>query len=389
MARTADVVIVGAGIMGLCTAYYLKQRGVERVTVLERSAVGAGSTGVSGSGIRHQFSDPVGIELTRRSVRVFEQFQDLFGAPLSIERCGYLYCIQTEQQLAAFRKNAELQRRLGLDVTILSPREIGERFPYLSTDDLLGGSYCPEDCAASPQAGLRGVEAKVRELGVEIATGVDVTGFDVAGDRLAGVQTPSGGYATEAALIATGAWAGETGRLAGVDIPVVPRRREQYFLDVPRSAVPATPYILDPRSGFGLRREGDVVVIGTTLDLPPTFDTTPNPEYGPTLRERVSARCAAVREAPISYSMAGLLEVTPDHNGIISTVSELPGLHVLAGFSGHGWMHAPAAGELMAEIITEGQSSSLDLSGFALDRFKAGVGHVDPTSPFGADHDRH
>src|SRR4029079_17072096 len=155
-------------------------------------------------------------------------------------------------------------------------------------------------------------------------------------------------------LIAAGPWSGEVGKLAAVEIPVVPRRREQYTTaPIPTAGVPETPYILDSRGGFSVRREGTGLVFGTTLNIPPTFDTTPNPAAAPDLLSRVALRCPAIANAPIAHAMAGLLEVTPDHTGIISAAPELTGLYVLAGFSGHGFMHAPAAGQAMAELIAE------------------------------------
>ena len=383
MSDTADAAIVGAGILGVSAAYHLARRGFGKIVILERNDVGSGSTGQSGGGIRHQFSDPVGVELTRHSMRIFESFKDEFGVDLPLHRSGYLYVIQTEQQLAAFRQNVEMQRGLGIDVTLLSRDEIARQFPYLYTDDLLGGSYSPDDGYSDPQLCCSAMAARARELGVEIRTGQQVVGIERDGDRVVGVTTAQGKLEAPVVLIAAGPWSAQLGELAGVEIPVVPRRRDVFAIaPFPLEKLPETPYVLDPKAGVTVHREGDKVEFGSTLPLPPTFDTTPNPSAGPEVLERTSHRCPVLRGVPITRASAGILEVTPDHNGIISAVSTRPGLYVLGGFSGHGFMHAPIVGQLMAELIADGRPHTVDVTSFNLDRFARGETKVDATSPF-------
>lgn len=383
MNETADLAIVGAGIMGISAAYHLARRRFGTIVVLERNEVGSGSTGQSGGGIRHQFSDPVGVDLTRRSVQFFDHFQDEIGAELPFHRSGYLYVVQTEQQLVAFRDNVRMQQGMGIDVTLLSPDETARRFPYLRTDDLLGASYSPDDGYSDPRRCLAAMADRVRQLGVEIRTGQEVVGFDRSGDRVTGVTTRQGSIEAPAVLIAAGPWSGELGALAGLEIPVVPRRRDVFAIEpFPLERLPETPYILDPRAGVTIHREGVAVEFGSTLPLPPTFDTAPNPDAAPDVHRRVAHRCPVLAGAPIARVGAGVLEVTPDHNGIIAAAPGLEGLYVLAGFSGHGFMHAPIAGQLMAELIADGRAHTVDVSGFALDRFGRAEAKVDATSPF-------
>ena len=383
MSETADAVIVGAGVMGVSTAYQLARRGYGKIVVLDRGAVGSGSTGQSGGGIRHQFSDPTAIELTRLSMRVFERFDEEFGVELPFHRCGYLYVLQTEQQVAAFRRNVEMQQGLGLDVRLLTPEETARQFPYLYTGDLLAASYSPDDGYSDPSLCTTAMAARARELGVEIRTDQEVVAITRSGDRVAGATTARTELAAPTVLIAAGPWSGEVGKLAGIEVPVVPRRREVFGVDsVGLETVPETPYILDPHGGFSLHREDEVVEFGTTLPLAPTFDVEPNPGAAPDLAARVSRRCPALANAPVTRARAGLLEVTPDHNGIIGAVPTVDGLYVLAGFSGHGFMHAPIAGQLMAELIADGRAHTVDVTSFGLDRFGRGEAKVDATSPF-------
>lgn len=383
MSETADVAIVGAGIMGVSAAYHLARRGVGKIVVLERDAVGSGATGHGGGGIRHQFSDPIGIELTRQSMRRFERFEEEFGVDLPFHRCGYLYLIQTEQQLAAFRENVRLQQSLGVDVRLLSPEETAQLCPYLDVDGLLGGSYSPDDGYSDPRLCTTAMAARAGALGVQFDTGREVLGVKRDGDRVRGVATSRGDLETAAVLIAAGPWSGEVGKLAGIEIPIVSRRRDVFTISpLSLERLPETPYILDPHAGFGLHREGETVEFGSTLPLPPTFDTTPNPDALPEVFAKVSRRFPALAGAPIARVWAGLLEVTPDHTGIIGAVPGTDGLYVLGGFSGHGFMHAPIAGQLMAEVIVDGHAHTVDVTSYGLDRFGRGEAKLDATSPF-------
>jgi sarcosine oxidase subunit beta len=225
---------------------------------------------------------------------------------------------------------------------------------------------------------------RVVELGAALEIGQEVQAVLRDGGKITGVRTNREEYHAPVVVNAAGPWAGQIGKLAEVEVPVVPRPRHEFRTTAfPRDQVPETPYILDPAGGFSLRREGEVLVFGTTPDRPPCFDVTPDPSLGPPLQTRVSRRCPALAGATLGNSRVGLLEVTPDHHGIISGADSLPGFYVLAGFSGHGFMHAPTAGELLAELIVDGQATSLDISSFDLGRFARGGGQVDPTSPFG------
>jgi sarcosine oxidase subunit beta len=383
MTDTADAIIIGGGVMGVSAAYQLARRGLQHVRLLERDLLCGGSTAYAGGGIRHQFSDPVGVELTRRSLAAFERTGDELGVRLKIERRGYAYLISNERQRAAFGRNVAMQQGLGVEVYLLDQAETARLFPYLQTDDLLGASYTPNDTYADALTYTRALAARAEQLGVRLQPACEVYGVRREAERVVGVETSLGPIDAPTVVIAAGPWSALVGHLAGVDIPVQPRRREQYLTaPVPLAVLPETPYLLDQAGGFSVRRHGEGVMFGHTRPIEPTFDTTPNPDFGPGLQEQVARRCPAAASAPIVHAEAGLLEVTPDHNGIISAVPNVAGLYVLTGFSGHGFMHAPAAGELLAELIVDGQVQSLDLAGFSLDRFARGELQQDATSPF-------
>src|SRR5437762_7949090 len=257
MTETADVVIIGAGIMGASTAYHLARERFGRVIVLERETVCSGSTALASGGIRHQYANRVGVELTLQSIVTFERFADEFGVDPQFRQHGYLLLVATEEELAVARRSVALQQGLGVDVRLLTPAETAELCPYLRTDDLLGATYSPRDGYADPYLCTTAIAARARDLGVVVTQQAEVRGFTRRGDRVTGVVTAAGRIEARAVVVATGAWSGVVGTLAGVEIPVVPHRRHK-FVTAPfhADAIPmATPFIIDPHGGFSLRRE--------------------------------------------------------------------------------------------------------------------------------------
>ena len=381
MNDTADVVIVGAGIMGVSTAYHLARLGAGRVIVLERDTVCAGSTALASGGIRHQYANRVGVELTTHSIVTYERFADEFGVDPQFRQHGYLILISTEAELATARRSVALQRSLGVTVELLDPRAIRALCPYLNTDDLLGATYTPRDGYADPYLCTTAMAARARDLGVVIEQGREVTGFARSTDHVRGVVTASGVVEAPAVVIATGAWSGVVGKLAGVDIPVRPHRRHKFMTaPFPVGRIPAaTPFVIDPHRSFSLRREGVGLLLGHGRpDEPDGFGTEIDRTLEPRVVERAIHRAPALADAQLMRAWAGLYEMSPDQTGIVSAVPGVSGLHVIAGFSGHGFMHGPIAGQLMAETLVHGHAVTMDARPLDLARFARGEANVEP-----------
>jgi sarcosine oxidase subunit beta len=381
MSSTADVVIVGAGIMGVSTAYHLARRQAGRIVVVERDDVCSGSTALASGGIRHQYANRIGIELTRHSIETYERFDDEFGVDPRFRQHGYLILVTTAAEQAQAERNVALQQSLGVDVRLLSAEETHSRFPYLATDDLRGATYSPRDGYADPYLATTAIAARARELGVTIRTGCEVVGVTRTPDRVEGVVTREGPVAAPVVVIATGAWSGVVGRLAGVDIPVAPLRRSK-FITAPLSfdAIPeATPFVIDPHLGISLRREGAGVLLGIgRREESGSFSTALDWGLAEPLVERAVRRAPVLADARLMRTWSGLYEMTPDQTGIVSAVPGVAGLHVIAGFSGHGFMHGPIAGQLMAELIADGRATTLDVAPLSLDRFARGETSLEP-----------
>src|SRR5262250_2975573 len=381
MTNTADVIVIGAGIMGVSTAYHLARRRFGRIVVLERDTVCSGSTALASGGIRHQYANRLGVELTTHSILVYERFEEEFGVDPNFRQHGYLILIATEEEMAAARRAVAMQRSLGVTVELLDAAATRALCPYLNTDDLLGATYTPRDGYADPYLCATAIAARARELGVAIEQQQEVVGFVRHGDRVTGVVTARGTFEAPAVVIATGAWSGVVGKLAGVDIPVRPHRRHKFMTaPFPADRIPATtPFVIDPHRNFSLRREGEGLLLGHgRRDEPDSFSTEIDRTLEPGVVERSIHRAPALADARLMRAYAGLYEMTPDQTGIVSAVPGVTGLHVIAGFSGHGFMHGPIAGQLMAEMLVHGRAVTMDASALDLARFARGEAHVEP-----------
>jgi len=371
----ADVVVIRAGIMGVSTAYHLARRGARRIVVLERDSVCSGSTALASGGIRHQYANRVGIELTRAGIETFERFEAVFGVDPSFRQHGYLILVTTEAERAQAERNVALQRSLGVEVQLLSPGEVARRFPYLHTEDLRGATWSPRDGYADPYLVTTAIAARARELGVEIRTGHDVVGVERAAGRVSGVVTRDARIEAPVVAIAAGAWSAAVGQLAGVEIPVSPLRRSKFITaPFPFDRIPeATPFVIDPHQGISMRREGAGLLLGIgRKEEAGSFSTDVDWSLTTPLIERAVHRVPPLADASLMKGWAGLYEMTPDRTGILGAAPDVAGLHVIAGFSGHGFMHGPIAGQLMAEVILDGRATTVDIAPLALERFARG-----------------
>jgi len=380
MAEAADAIIIGAGIMGSATAYHLARRKFGRVVVLERDGICSGSTALASGGVRHQYAHRIGIELTLQSIVVYENFESEFGVDPQFRQHGYLILQQTEEERAVYAASATLQRSLGVDTRVLAPDEVRAGWPYLRTDDLVSATYSPRDGFADPYLVTTAIAARARALGAVIRTEHSVVGISRGAASVTTVRTPRGAFEAPIVVIAAGCWSGQVGKLAGADIPVFPKRRSKFVTaPFPGDRIPLeTPFIIDHHMGLSTRREGPGLMIGFgRKDEPSSFDTRPDWELAPAVAERAVWRIPALADAPIMRAWAGLYEMTPDQMGIISAVPGMAGLHVVAGFSGHGFMHGPIAGQLMAELVADGRTQTVNIAPLDIERFKRGDAPVE------------
>jgi sarcosine oxidase, subunit beta len=371
--ESADVVIAGGGIMGCALAYQLARRKVD-VVLLERETLGSQSTGKCAGGVRQQFSTEPNVRLQRMSVKMLEAFEQDTGHPADFHQIGYLFLFTQPQQVEDFRHNMDMWHRVGLtEARWVDPAEAAKMVPILNVDDVIGCTFCPTDGIASPNDVTSGYVSAARRLGARLKEGVEVTGIDVASGRVQGVCTSAGDIATRMIVNCAGAWAASIGRLAGLEIPVLPYRRHiavtGTFPALPRT----TPMTVDFRTSLYFHPEGDGVLIGMSDRAEPSgFVTDVNWEFLEKMFEQAALRAPALAGAGVKTAWAGLYESTPDHQAILGPVGELEGFWCAAGFSGHGFMQAPAAALLLTELLLD-HKSEIDISPFAFERFARGA----------------
>jgi len=373
MSDRADIVVIGAGIMGCSVAYYLAERGAGRVLILERDEIARGSTADAAGGVRLQFSTETNIVLSKMSFDVWEHFEELFGVDINLHQQGYLFLLTRADEVPIFQTNLVLQRAYDIPVRWVSPEEIRELNPAVRVDDVLGGTFCPRDGWCDPYSATMGFAQAARRLGVEIREGAPVTGFETASGHLRAILTPTDRIETNRAVICAGAWTQEVGRMAGVELPVVPYRRMSFVTERFELVPNTIPMTIEFATSLYLHPEGDGFLFGmANPDEPPGFDKRVDDGWMARTVEALCRRAPVFEHARIKRGWAGFYEVTPDHNPLLGPVEEVDGLYVAAGFSGHGFMHGPAVGQCMAELILHGEAQAADISGFAPGRFRAG-----------------
>src|SRR5882672_2874780 len=375
MKATADVVIVGGGCMGASVAYHLARLGVTDVVLVEREQMlGTGSTGRNAGGVRHQFSNEANIRLSIESIGLLERFADEVGHPIDFHQHGYLFLLSSPSSVETFKHNVALQRGLGVDVQWLDAAEAAALAPGLSTDGVLAATFCQRDGIADPNGVTMGFAKTAQSLGVTIEKDVEVTGIAMTADRVSAVETTRGTIETRTVVNAAGPYARQIGKMAGADVPVDPIRRhifiaapgaDQASMHVPSSHI----MVIDFETTFYFHREGAGLLFGMGgRQEEPTFDTTVQWDFLPQVIDVAVTRLPALADASISHAWAGLYEMSPDGNPIVGAADGVDGLYLINGFSGHGFQHSPAAGRILADVIT-GRDPQFDLAPFGAARF--------------------
>ena len=381
MKTAAEVVIVGGGCMGCSVAWHLAKRGITNVVLIEREPqLATGSTGKNAGGVRHQFSHSANIEMSIESIAMIGNFEAIVGTPIDFHQDGYLFLLSRAGDVAAFLKNVALQKQHGVDVRWLSPKEAAALAPGLDVTGVKGATYCPADGVADPNGVTMGFAKGAQAAGVEIVRDTEVTGIRLEGNRVVEVRTSRGNIATPIVVNAAGPWAKSIGRLLGVDVPVEPERRHIFIASPPAGGswddpanagkVPRSKLlVIDFETSFYFHREGGGLLFGMgDPDERPGFDITVRWDFLPKVIDVAMRRLPAIADAAVSHAWAGLYEMTPDHNPIIGPSGDVDGFFTIAGFSGHGFQHAPAAGRILADLIS-GRDPQFDVSPFAVDRF--------------------
>lgn len=377
--HTADVVIIGGGIVGSSIAYQLTAAGCKKVLVVEReTAQGKGSSGKSMGGVRAQFATPVNIQMSLFSIPFYAGFEEVMGHPSGYRAQGYLFAATTQSHLDYLRANFQRQKALGLkSAQLIDAEYIVKMLPQLRSDDILGGSFCSTDGFVDPYSAMTGFMTKAIEQGATLWKNTGVTAISADQRGMAGVTTTRGEIATRIVVNAAGAWAAQIALLVGIKLPVEPLRRmlvpSEPFDDFPHSS----PMVVDMSTGFHFRPEGRGFLLAWKDPEETTgFKTDFENSFIEKVLMHAANRVPAFENLPVNpkRAWAGLYEMTPDHHAVLGPVDNVPGFFLANGFSGHGVMHAPATGKIVADLILTGKTNVVDdVSVLGLERFAKGA----------------
>lgn len=369
----ASVVIIGGGIIGVSAAYHLAAAGVTEVVLVDADAFGSGSTAKAAGGVRAQFSDTINIALALRSLRTFETFGEQFGQEIDFHQVGYLFLLDSPEDVTSFERAVKIQNELGVPSRMIPVAEAARLSPLISTDGLLAAVFCPDDGHCTPESVVLGYATCARHLGARLFPHCPVTRIETDGGQITAVVTARGRVSTGTVICAAGPWSRQVGEWAGVDLPVTPLRR-QVLVSEPISGLdPRTPFTIDFGTTFYFHREGPGLLLGMSdPDETPGFKLNRSDAWLPRLGRAMQRRAPALMTAGIKSGWAGLYEVTPDHNALIGESATVRRFLYATGFSGHGFLMGPAVGEVVRDLYLE-RPPDIDVEGLSADRFAASM----------------
>ena len=368
----AAIVVVGAGAIGLAVALQLRRAGVSDVLVVDRNAApGLGSTGRANGGVRAQFATPINIVFSQYTIAGLIDLDDMTGGRVGYRPVGYLFMAGTDPSAEALHSALDMQCSLGVPTQWLSLGQVAELAPFVRLDGVRGATFCASDGIIDPHGVVSALCGEGRRLGATYLFDTNVVSLEHDGAR-ALIHCSGVDIEADHVVNAAGAFAGDLAGMAGIELPVVPYRRNLACSEPVSTIPPSIPMCVDIDTGVLIRREGDGILIGYSDPAsPPSFDTSFEPEFLDAVASRVGNRFPFLEQAAINTHKcwAGLYPETPDHTAIIDSSPAAPWFIQCAGFGGHGIMHSLAAGQAVAELIRDQRCSTFDLSPLRLNRF--------------------
>ncbi|WP_407699661.1 NAD(P)/FAD-dependent oxidoreductase [Streptomyces ferrugineus] len=357
--------------MGTSIAYHLARAGVRDVVLVERDELASGSTSKAAGGVRAQFSDELNVQLGARSLEAFARFEEETGHDIGLHRVGYLFLLSTPEEVAGFEAGVRLQNSLGVPSRMIDPAEARRLSPLITTDGLLAAAFSPDDGHCTPESVVQGYASAARAYGARILRHNDVTGIELHGDRITAVTTTIGRIGTDTVICAAGPWSRAIGAMVGVDLPVVPLRRQIAVTEPVAGLPPRLPMTIDFATSLYFHTEGPGLLLGMSdPDERPGFATDTHDRWIPRLAEAMERRAPALLDLRRTGGWAGLYEVTPDHNALIGEATSVSRFLYATGFSGHGFLQGPAVGEVVRDLYL-GRVPFVDVSPLSVGRFAA------------------
>ncbi len=373
--RTADVVVVGGGVMGTSILYNLALKGVTNTVLLEQTTLASGSTSRSQAILRMHYSNEVTTRMAWESLKIFRDFEEITGTPSGYVKTGYFIAV-TESERQALEANVEMQQAVGVDTAIVGPEDVTRISSLLAAEEGEVFAYEPESGYADPYSVTNGFAGRARELGATVRTDARVTGIDIEGGRVVAVRFGDERVETNTAVVAAGPWSRKLLAGIGVDVPLGMVRHQVVMIRRPDS-IGQHPILGDVVNDMSPRPDvGNITMVGVGED---EHDGTPEDfDQGVDMREvertmiRLARRIPGMEDGLFRGGWSGLFTVTPDWHPVLDAVEGIDGLYCAVGFSGHGFKLSPMIGQTMAELIADGQATTIDISMLNLGRFEAG-----------------
>ena len=377
MIPIADVVVIGAGIMGASAAFHLARRGL-KVALVEKRFVAAGSTGKSSAIIRQHYSNEITARMALHSLRVFRNFADAVGGDAGFVTTGFVVLVRAEDRVG-LEENVAMQQRVGVNTRIVSPSELLEFVPGIAETNTVAAAYEPESGYADPASATAGFVEAARRYGAEVYQETRATGIEIVGGRVASVQTTRGTIATRAVVNCTNAWAPEIGKMVGVELPIEASRHQVATFQLPRAYVQPHPIAADFANHIYFRPEGALLTLVGSIDPgeanhkadPDHYNESADYAFIEDMAQRIRSRYPYMEQALSKGGWSGIYGITPDWHPIIDEVPAGSGFFVAAGFSGHGFNLGPAVGVMVADMVTRASApmAGLDRTLFRYSRF--------------------
>ncbi len=375
--NTADIVVLGAGVIGTSIAFQLARRSPGRVVLLDRDVVAAGGSGRSSALIRMHYSFPAEVQLALRSLEIFQNWEDIVERPALFRNVGFVRLVP-EAEIGRLRAQVEMQRGLGARVELLNGAELADIEPDWNVEDIALAAYEPDSGYGDGAVVAGDFLSRAREMGVDYRPHTPVTGLHVEDNRIRGVETDQGSIEAPMVVCAMGPWSSPLLQTAGVDLPIEPEYHQVAVLQNTSEMKPSGCACIDSITRTYFRSDaGDVTLVGDfygdrQVD-PNDFQDNPPEEELADLVMSAAHRVPALEEAGIQRAVTGIYDVSPDTRPILGETPEVSGLYVAAGFSGMGFKISPAIGVVMSELLLDGHASTVDITAFRPQRFAEGA----------------
>lgn len=380
MNKTADYVIIGGGVIGCSIAYNLAKKGAKNIILIEKKYLTSGATGRCGAGVRMQFGTETNCLLAKNSIEMFEHLEEELDYQDSIEfkQGGYLLLAYTEKMVEQFHKNLGVQHKLGIPSRWVTPEEAKEIVPHLNTQGLLGATFCGKDGHCNPFKTTDAYAKAAQRLGVEIMTYTEVTQLLARDGKITGVETSKGVIETPTVILCAGSYSRDLAATIGIELPLTPERH-QILVTEPVEMMQG-PMVMSFYHGLYCQQvpHGSFVMGLGDPNEPKEYNQNGSWQFLHEMAAKATFILPPLANLRVVRQWAGLYDLTPDRQQILGSMPGFDGIHLAAGFSGHGFMIAPMTGKLMAEHIL-GEETSLPISMFDFTRFARGELYVEPS----------